>query len=68
MSGQKREHDTDGLTCWCGPRVEIPCPECYAQMDRTTCWRCDNTGWVETGDPLADGAVVIHNDVEICGP
>lgn len=34
----RREHDVDGLTCWCGAlRIKAVCDECEAG-----CWRCED--------------------------
>lgn len=54
-----RPHDTDGLACWCGPRVEQSCPACDG--DTSSCYRCRGMGWVECEAPdVYDGASGLH--------
>ena len=33
---QGREHDTDGIDCWCKPTIYRVCFDCDAG-----CWKCD---------------------------
>ncbi len=53
-------HETDGETCWCGPRVVQPCPECPDEAPAPGCWRCGGEGLAEPDD--AGAVLVIHND------
>lgn len=48
------DHDEE-RTCWCGPRLDLPCDEC-----EDGCWKCDGGGNAVDADHPAV-LVVIHN-------
>lgn len=33
----KREHDTDGVRCWCNPTIYLVCSDCDGG-----CWKCED--------------------------
>lgn len=57
------EHDTSGASCWCGPEVMQPCPECLDTHRDESCWRCGGRGLVPEFDPEAP-AVIVHRSTD----
>ncbi|WP_148306502.1 hypothetical protein [Gemmatirosa kalamazoonensis] len=55
-----RPHDTEGLTCWCGPAVSQACSACEGEAG-ADCYRCEGKGWEPCAIPeLYDGIVGLH--------
>lgn len=58
-----REHDTDGVDCWCSPTYFRPCDECDAG-----CWKCTEGRIALTRDEAAadeDPIVIVHNGTDL---
>jgi hypothetical protein len=55
-----REHDTDGIDCWCAPRYQTFCDECDGG-----CWKCER-GTIHLTHEEAERTdvpiVIVHND------
>jgi hypothetical protein len=55
----KREHDTDGVRCWCNPAISLPCDEC-----EDGCWKCDK-GLIrltpEEAEAQDEPLLIVHN-------
>jgi hypothetical protein len=59
-----REHDTDGTSCWCDPRVTVSCDACGDDDDAAaSCWKCGGDKVVDAMPGDAGPFVVIHRDV-----
>ncbi len=56
-----REHETDGLDCWCAPTYQLPCDDCD-----DGCWKCGSKGYTlltrEEAELAEDPLVIVHNE------
>lgn len=59
--GDLVDHD-ETRTCWCGPKVEVPCDACEGVvLETVVCWKCGDQRWVPALSGDARPAVVVHN-------
>jgi hypothetical protein len=59
MMEDRREHDTAGRDCWCGPQFYRVCDDCDAG-----CWKCER-GLIlvtpEEAEAIEAPMVIVHN-------
>jgi hypothetical protein len=58
LGPDRREHDTDGRSCWCGPTFYRVCDDC-----EDGCWKCNGGKHELTAEEAAatdDVLLIVH--------